>query len=510
MPELFLKNVWANVNKEWKIAWISTFVIGLLTHLYVMTNTLPNHDGLVNIYHSQMKFSSGRFFLGPFSGISSYFDLPWINGLLSIIYLALMTVLLVEIFQFKKTVTIILTSAVIVTFPTVGATFSYMFTADGYMMGNLLATLAVYITKKWRYGFIPASLIFYMSVGIYQANLPLFLVIATILFIQWILTLSESPLNLIRKIIPFVLTSGIGMALYAITFKLYQNVFNGAISDYQGLTEIGSTSEPLLAKLLKIKDSAIDFYFQGLFGSTPVNLWEVLNVLFFLIVFAGFVITLFAKWKTLGVIKVLLLAIALLCLPFFVYILYFVSPDVSYHMLMVMALSVIYLLPLILYEQFTRVGLSVKIISWATVILLSLMTFNFALVDNITYFNMNSKYEKSSALSLRIVDRIEQTDGFENASRITVIGRPKMFSHLGSVIVPSSIPTMTGALGEHILSQPYDFEFMIQNQFGLTFKRLTPEEHRTLLETESVQEMGNWPASDAVVIQGDTVIIKFE
>ena len=106
-----------------------------------------------------------------------------------------MTVLLVEIFQFKKTVTIILTSAVIVTFPTVGATFSYMFTADGYMMGNLLATLAVYMTKKWRYGFIPASLIFYVSVGIYQANLTIFLVIATILFIQWILTLSESPIK---------------------------------------------------------------------------------------------------------------------------------------------------------------------------------------------------------------------------------------------------------------------------------------------------------------------------
>ena len=65
MPELFLKNVWANVNKEWKIAWISTFVIGLLTHLYVMTNTLPNHDGLVNIYNSQMKFKLRSLFPWP-------------------------------------------------------------------------------------------------------------------------------------------------------------------------------------------------------------------------------------------------------------------------------------------------------------------------------------------------------------------------------------------------------------------------------------------------------------
>lgn len=63
---------------------------------------LPNHDGLNNIYDAQRKFSSGRFFLSPFSGISSYFDLPWVNGSLSILYLALTAVILTEFFKTHK------------------------------------------------------------------------------------------------------------------------------------------------------------------------------------------------------------------------------------------------------------------------------------------------------------------------------------------------------------------------------------------------------------------------
>ena len=41
------------VKKEWKIAFLSTFIIGLLVHIYKFTNNLPNHDSLFNYYSSQ-------------------------------------------------------------------------------------------------------------------------------------------------------------------------------------------------------------------------------------------------------------------------------------------------------------------------------------------------------------------------------------------------------------------------------------------------------------------------
>lgn len=89
MPEEIFRKFNTIIKKNWKVAFFSAIIIGFLTHMYVFTNMLPNHDGVNNIYDAQRKFYSGRFFLSPVSGISSYFDLPWINGTLGILYLAL-------------------------------------------------------------------------------------------------------------------------------------------------------------------------------------------------------------------------------------------------------------------------------------------------------------------------------------------------------------------------------------------------------------------------------------
>lgn len=58
-----------------------------------------------------------------------------------------------------------------------------MFTADCYMAGFMLAVLAVLITQKHKWCFLPATLIVYLSIGIYQANLTLLLTVVVVWFI---------------------------------------------------------------------------------------------------------------------------------------------------------------------------------------------------------------------------------------------------------------------------------------------------------------------------------------
>ena len=70
------------VKREWKIAFLAAFLGCLLVHIFKFTNTLPNHDSLYNVYADQNVTGSGRWFLQYACGISSYFDLPWMNGLL--------------------------------------------------------------------------------------------------------------------------------------------------------------------------------------------------------------------------------------------------------------------------------------------------------------------------------------------------------------------------------------------------------------------------------------------
>src|SRR5699024_10811619 len=114
--------------KKWRLPFLSTFILGFLVHTFVFTNRLPSWDGLRNFYSPEQMDTSGRFFLTYAHGISSYFELPWLNGVLSIIYLAIIMLMIIELFNIKSNLTKILISAVVVTLPTVTATFAYMYT----------------------------------------------------------------------------------------------------------------------------------------------------------------------------------------------------------------------------------------------------------------------------------------------------------------------------------------------------------------------------------------------
>lgn len=70
------------VKKEWKIAFWAAFAACLLIHIYKFTNPILNHDSVFNVYTDQNMTGSGRWLLQYACGISSYFDLHWVNGLL--------------------------------------------------------------------------------------------------------------------------------------------------------------------------------------------------------------------------------------------------------------------------------------------------------------------------------------------------------------------------------------------------------------------------------------------
>lgn len=97
-------------KKEYTFAFLSSFFIGLLVHIYKFTNYLPNHDSMYNFYSDQNVLGSGRWFLSIACGFSSYFDLPWINGLFSIIFIAATTVVIINIFKISNKIIILLTS----------------------------------------------------------------------------------------------------------------------------------------------------------------------------------------------------------------------------------------------------------------------------------------------------------------------------------------------------------------------------------------------------------------
>ena len=147
MGEEMLHFCQTKLRKEHKIAFISTFTISMLIHLYKFANTLPNHDSVYNYYSDQNVLGSGRWALSWACGISSYWDLPWVNGLLSCVFIALTVVVIVALFKLKNPVLIGLIGALLAASPATTETFFFLFTADGYMIAMFLAASSVYLSR---------------------------------------------------------------------------------------------------------------------------------------------------------------------------------------------------------------------------------------------------------------------------------------------------------------------------------------------------------------------------
>ncbi|MFC4025151.1 glucosyltransferase domain-containing protein [Oceanobacillus longus] len=505
MPEDLLENIYLKIKKRWKIAFFSAVIIGFLTHLFVMTNSLPNHDGVNNYYDPQMKFSSGRFFLNPFAGISSYFDLPLINGLLGILYLSLLSVVLVEIFKLRKTLSIVLMAGLIVTFPTIASTFSYMFTADGYMFSFFTTALAVLLTIRFKYGFLPGAILFYLSVGVYQANLPLAVSVVALWFMKELLYGDEKLKSQIISLGKQVVMVVLGMIAYVVTYKLYQGM--RGITGYQGLDSAGSVSlQDIPGQLYLLIREFIKFFIDD----NP-NLFELLNVGVIGLILIGGILILMNRYKAIGYMKTLFIIISALLLPVFSLLLYFISPDVKYHMLMVMSLVVFYFIPLIVYDSIRVNNLMTSAYSWSTVIILALTVFNFTLISNISYLNMNLKYERTYALANRVLDRIEQTENIEDVNKIAILGKPQNYAYSPfSSTLARSVPPMTGALGSIFIHDSNRFSNMFDQYLGIELDGVTNRQIRELENNSTVNDMGSWPAADSVVIIDDMVIVKFQ
>lgn len=79
VPEHFFANVRQRIRREWVVCFFAALLIGLTAHFYKLVNWLPNWDALVFRYDAQDMTHFGRYFLSLVCGLSSYYELPWLN-----------------------------------------------------------------------------------------------------------------------------------------------------------------------------------------------------------------------------------------------------------------------------------------------------------------------------------------------------------------------------------------------------------------------------------------------
>lgn len=507
--ELFGKLNRKMIKREWKTAFLSTFGIGLLVHMPVMLSDIPNHDGLASMYFDQNMITSGRWFLMVACGFSSFYTIPWLIGLLGLLFLSLACMALVEFLEIRRNWAVILTGGLLATFPALASTFAYVFTLDGYMLALLLAILAVLFTKKYQMGFLPGAVCLAFSMGTYQAYLPF----AMILSVYGILMLAagqEAIKEKVRKAAHYLYMGVMGGGLYYFLLRLLLWLQGKELAAYQGIDGMASGGAGNLPAA--IKNMYHDFLAFSLKGNVIFqNVPSAAAWLLLLLAAAGAVFYRMRdrkEWKVPSFFAIIIFVFAIF--PMITNVILVISPDVTYHLLMRYQWVLIPVGMVALVEKPPEGRKNRVWTEWAAFAAVLVLVFHYGIVDNIAYSNLEKRYEKTYAYCVRLLDRVEQTEGYYPGIPVAMIGYVSDLQYPETDITLPVTSNMIGLNGDSLLYTGDNYREFIRNYLGATLNILPAEAMAEMYYSEEYRAMDSFPGENSIRIIDGIMYIKTE
>lgn len=165
----------AQNKKQLYLSLAATFIWGMFAHGYAFGSNIFTHDSLRELHGeilgNRVKMGSGRAFTPIYRDLlGSNVTLPWMMGLLSLLWIGLAVFLIVSLFRMESPVMIGLTAGICAVNIAVSATVAtYIHDLDSYMFSMLCGVMAVYLWRNHAHGWIIGSMFVAISLGIYQS-----------------------------------------------------------------------------------------------------------------------------------------------------------------------------------------------------------------------------------------------------------------------------------------------------------------------------------------------------
>ena len=500
---------WKKISPAFWLAFLTAGVGGFITHLYIFTNLLPNHDSIGGLFTYNDMLDIGRWASIPMSLPSTFFQLPVVIGLLSVLALGAAAGLTVRVLEISHPVHIVLTSALMVTYPAACAIFAYLFTADAYFMALFLNALAVWCTKKYRWGWAAAILMMTWACGTYQAFICYAIGLFLIDCILALLKGEEVPGVVVRglKYIGICLAS---LALYYVVLKIVLTVTGTELADYQGLSGLGLTS---LAEYFSRIPEVYQIFFDYLL--TP----SFLDSFFCVVLQAGFVYAA-AALVVLAVmngllrdpLRLLLTAAGAALLPLALNFVALLAAGGEVHHLMIYAFVLVFVLGIKLTELIMARLISAGRpgwtgVFWPNLVLCAALVWCGFCTDNIAYLRMELRYENSLALANRIAARAENLAGYTPDAPIAVVGRLPIDLYGQTLPELSEYDAITGTDG-FLLQCYYSGRDVLEYCIGLPMSQSTAEQWDDLYKSGILYQTPNWPDPNCMFMFEGMVVVK--
>jgi hypothetical protein len=502
-------------QKQLKYAVASAFVTGLIAHGYMLFNKISYHDDAYCMYTLGGTYTSGRWNLGILGALvqkllGGNISIPALNGFASIAFVALAAAVLVLTFRVEKPLLACCISGILVSFPSLTATFAYMFTAPYYMFAFFLAVSSGYLLSLHRRWFdrymIGAILLLGAAVGVYQAY---FGVAVTICLMLLILSFrEEDTLPLFLRGVRYVIALGLGLVCYFVLNKLCLAATHYELSNYSGINNmLGVSVQSLAAGIGSAYTAFFRLFYKEYLGLN--SLYITRGALLLLGASALVLLTVLSRRHNRTVIRKIFFWGVVLLLPLGVDIVQVMiaGGDTEVHTLMLYTVSFLFIFPLVLLEKepfLEQTGAGVC--RTAAVLLAAVVICGYVDIDNQAYLKVDLMQNQAVSYYNRLIARIESAEGYQTADSVYIAGNGEMsMDNLTEIALRFPCVTITGYdwTSQEYLNN-YAWKEYVREQLGYS-----PIYEMTNINTEAIMEMSCYPNEDSIRVVDGVVIVKF-
>lgn len=503
--------LYKKIPKHTRLCFVTGLIAGWLTHFYMLTHKLVNWDDANNMSAYGSGDYLGRWFLKYIHPLGGVHSIPAVHGILFILLLAVSACLILEIVDIKSTTGAVLVPVVLMTFPSVVSTMTFMFMTHTSGIGIFMVCLGVYLLRKYQYGSIPCGVLLLFVLGTYQSYISFAITLMLMGMINDLVNDTKKAKEVFRDGIICVVVLGVSVALYMwLSHVIYPNLDNETYGGVGNMGQIALSQMPIL--IARCYKRFLEFFLWKPFAfmtgtKQAANIGVcVLAVILF--------ITLVIKKKLYKDIfrSVLLLAVCGF-VPLAAAFIYFMAPEVDYSMLMLYAYALIYVLVLALLEYcFKEWGSALLmenakkclcyLLTFATIAAVSLSCYTDYLLTNKAYLRTELATQRVTSYFNRVIAFAESTEGFAAGDALTMLGEFYYKDNPSSVEIDvldsESLRSLDGVALENGLITSGVRDNFIKLFVGYETARLSDREKKEIMETDAYRAMSVYPSQGSV------------
>lgn len=499
--------------KEWLPAFITCMIFSIIIYFMLLSEGLVNSDdGLweYNYYKAgSWSLSLGRWFWLYLDRLRFGISTEPITSLLALACYSIGIVIMLDLFDIKKSGITFLVSALFLSSISVSASLSFRFMSTDFGAAFLLAISAAWaiikIKRIWL-AVITGGILIALSVGVYQTYIGCTCITLAGYFLIALCNDKIELKTVVQDILKSVIAAVLGGILYSLILQLHLTIFHISLSDYNGANSYSliNAIKNLPFNIEYTYRIFIRFYFENYFKLNVLREFKIYWIVFLLA--AVFLIRELLCIAKRSITRALLFVLFIAAIPIASNAVLLVTTGVwvSIHMTVAMALCIPVLLCVEIQD---RRG---KVWSWIwkiNVLILLIMLYGNIYQLQIDQEAMWEGQKATTTIAEEIIHKLDETGNLDADAQYCVLGSP-MGNKLFYFSVIAEKANGYALFGNWNSGMHRSWQGVFRNLCGINLEMCSSADYDAIAANPEVESMTVFPEEGSIIRIDDIVVIK--